>query len=70
MKKINNKYKCEKHKLDFACLGCIKAWIERHDRMLEFITDLAIERPDRDNTMEWINDEARELLKEIGKGLI
>lgn len=33
----DSKYKCENHKLDIACLGCIKAWIARHDRMLEFV---------------------------------
>lgn len=35
-----NKYKCEEHKLDLACLGCVKALVARHDRMLEFIRRL------------------------------
>jgi hypothetical protein len=35
--------------------------------LVDFVKDLARERPDRDNTMEWINDEAQELLKRIGE---
>lgn len=56
-----NKYKCDSHKLNFACIGCIKAWIHRHDAMLEFVKKIA----DKPN-LDWQED-AIELLKEIGK---
>jgi hypothetical protein len=36
-----SEYKCESHKLDFACLGCIKAWIARHDKMKKTLINLA-----------------------------
>ena len=32
-----NKYKCNSHNLDLICKGCVKAWIARHDQMLDFI---------------------------------
>lgn len=34
---MTSKYKCENHKLDFCCLGCVKAWIARHDAMLRIV---------------------------------
>ena len=68
MKKMTtpvNKYKCENHKLDFACLGCIRAWIERHDRMLEFI--IWTSKTSCCNACECISCEATKVLREIGK---
>jgi hypothetical protein len=32
-----NPYKCENHKLNICCLGCISVWIARHDRLLECV---------------------------------
>lgn len=72
----NNPYSCANHKLDFACLGCIKAWIARHDKMLEFIRELAFGCYEKisDGYHEGFVDaqneiaqEATDLLNEIGK---
>lgn len=30
-------YKCENHKLSLCCLGCVQAWINRHEKMKEFL---------------------------------
>ncbi len=61
-----SKYKCENHKLDLCCLGCVRAWITRHDAMKEFILELA-----RHNSSEGCEErlcvKAFELLKEIGE---
>ncbi len=32
-----SKYKCTDHKLDLVCPGCVRAWITRHDKPLEFV---------------------------------
>lgn len=61
-----SKYKCESHKLDLACMGCIHAWIERHNAMLNFIReDIAkigvLDRTDCDH----LGEEARKLLEEM-----
>lgn len=54
------KYGCLNHKLNIACLGCVKALSERHDRMLEFIRGIV---------KDWECDpnDAETVLKEIGK---
>jgi hypothetical protein len=68
-----NPYKCESHKLDFACLGCVRAWIARHDAMLKFITSIANHVNFNETQDEFMNfytkkeNEAYQLLKEIGK---
>ena len=56
-------YKCTYHNLDLLCIGCIKAWIARHDRMLEFIKKFATEK---EGDFSLCNDDAIELLKELG----
>ena len=35
--------------------------------LVDWVKELARPCQDRDNTMEWINDEAQELLKRIGE---
>lgn len=68
-----NHYKCEDHKIDLACLGCINAWIARHDRMLEFLKDVSSNFNNNLTEEEIYNihlsyvNEAQELLKEIGR---
>jgi len=57
---MNNPYKCENHKLDIICLGCVKVWIARHNKMLEFIMNIV-------ECWECDPNHAKELLKEIGK---
>ena len=70
---IMSEYKCEhcpdtqrnaNQVLDLVCLGCMKAWIARHDKMLEFIKEIA-----NDNSRVFIDldDQAKDLLKEIGE---
>lgn len=59
------KYKCTDHKLNFACLGCINAWIARHDRMLEYIRKVIEDAKISENYHR--ADEGLEVLKEIGK---
>ncbi len=61
-----SEYKCEKHKLDFACLGCIRAWMARHDRMLGFLKTLGDINPEYVQ-LRAVQMYAAELLKEIGK---
>lgn len=62
-----NPYKCKDHKLDLACLRCIKSWIARHDKMLQFIKSLAhescYETYENSNEINWV---ANELLQELG----
>jgi len=63
---IHNHNECENHKLDICCLGCVKAWIARHDKMLEFIkklTDESYSHFENENEINWV---ATELLIEIG----
>ena len=60
-----NPYKCDKHKLDFACLGCIKAWIARHDKLLEFVREIS-GVVHKGNCRD-LGIRAENLLKEIGK---
>ena len=68
-------YKCEQHKIDLICAGCVRAWIARHDRMLEFIKNIGWCHRYTDEEIKDFNDvghyleakEARDLLKEIGR---
>lgn len=67
-----NPYKCEKHKLNYACLGCIRAWIARHDKMLEFVKKIAKADVNylEDESYDYLDEialEAKEILKEIGR---
>lgn len=57
-----SKYKCDNHKIDLVCRGCVKAWIARHDAMLSFIKDIIT-----DGRTIQDQEEATELLKEIGE---
>lgn len=60
-------YKCEFHKLDICCLGCVKAWIARHDRMKHFIQQLAHESVYKKyDNLDELNWAAHKLLEEIG----
>lgn len=62
----SNPYKCETHKLDLICPGCVNAWIARHDRMLGFIKQIVYHHTKFEETAH-ISWDAHELLKEIGK---
>lgn len=57
---MTNKYKCTGHKLDLVFPGCVKAWIARHDAMLEFIKQIV-------KYWECDPNHAESLLKEIGE---
>jgi hypothetical protein len=46
-------------------IGCTPKKYQRYDKLLDFVKMLARERPDRDATMEWINESAQDLLREI-----
>lgn len=72
----DNPYKCENHKIDLVCHGCVRAWIRRHDMMLAFIRDLqvGVTRKSKSDYDEGFIDAANEvaqqatdLLNEIGK---
>ena len=56
-----SQYKCENHTLIISCPGCIRAWMARHDKMLQLLRKI-ISSPN----MNW-DIEAIELLTEIGK---
>lgn len=70
----DKKYHCDhspgsgKKELDLICRTCLRAWIARHNKMLEFIEQLAdesvYERYENLNEMNWA---AFDLLKEIGE---
>lgn len=68
-----NEYKCDNHKLNIACLGCIRAWINRHDKMLEFVKEIYNLKFDTLVSMkeaihnDHISKQAEKILKEIGK---
>lgn len=48
-------------------VGCSPNKYQRYSKMLEFIKMLAKERPDNDPIYKFINESARDLLKEIGE---
>jgi len=58
---MTNKYKCSSHKLDFICRGCVRAWIARHNKLLEFVKEVS------NNDGYCFTPDAKELLKEIGE---
>lgn len=71
-----NIYSCDDHKLDSVCLGCVLAWVARHEMMLAFIRDLqaGVTRKSTSSYDEGFIDaanqvaqQATDLLKEIGK---
>ena len=68
-----SKYKCETHKLDLICRGCMKAWIARHEKMAEFIRKINdnfnLSTTDEDSLkfLAEIEYEAYILLDEIGE---
>lgn len=63
-----NKYKCDNHKLNLCCLGCVNAWISRHDAMLNFLKAEIKQREYVCTTNHAVLlDNARQLLKEIGE---
>lgn len=53
-------YKCTDHRLNIACLGCIKAIIAQRDKLLSFIKKIV-----RDGECNPI--QAEKLLREIGE---
>jgi hypothetical protein len=65
MSKVNP-YKCESHRLDLICPGCVKAWISRHDRMLGFIKQIVHNHTKFKETSD-MSLEGYKVLKEIGK---
>lgn len=70
-----SEYKCENHKLNIVCLGCVKAIMRREKKLLEFVKSLAWIERYNDKEIKEFNDlgfyleakEARDLLKEIGE---
>lgn len=58
---LMSKYKCESHKLDLCCLGCVRAWIARHEAMKDFITLMA------NSTELFYSDDAQKILDLINK---
>ncbi len=56
-----NKYKCEEHYIDIACIWCFMAINNKYLRLLEFV-----EKVRDDNICEYVSNEANDLLKEIG----
>lgn len=67
-----SKYKCESHKLDFCCLGCVRAYIARHDALLKFVKSISdnfcFNQTD-DDGLKFLVDkeqEAHKLLEEMG----
>jgi len=71
-----SEYKCESHKIDLVCLGCVKAWIARHDKLVEFVKSLMCQQDDVHTTEcskadDWGNMDlcelATDVLKEIGE---
>lgn len=65
-KRVKSPYRCEEHRLDLICPGCVNAWISRHDKMLEFVKKIAYQRTEHEE-MAQISWDAQDLLKEIGK---
>lgn len=61
------KYKCENHKLEICCLGCVHAWINRHDQMLRFIRKISELEGDPLDFRYYLITQAQELLNEIGR---
>lgn len=66
-------YKCEDHRLDLVCRGCVKAWIARHDKLLEFVkyvSQIKNDVLDEDAyilVLDGVIEEAKQELKEIGE---
>lgn len=64
-KQVDLGYKCVDHKLNFACLGCVRAWIKRHDAMLSIV-----KRASKNNCCICCDDclscDALELLESFG----
>lgn len=59
-------YKCDDHKIDLVCMGCVNAWIARHDKMLDFVKIISNEAKSI-LPGEFYAKLARDILKEIGK---
>ena len=62
-----NTYKCESHKLNYACLGCVRVWIAKHDAMLKFIRECLNHTCCLCNDACCISCNAKEILEEIGE---
>jgi len=60
-----NPYKCESHKLDLVCRGCMQAWIARHNKLLEFVK--SISKNSCCINCQCLACDALELLREIGE---
>lgn len=72
---MTNKYKCTDHKINLCCLGCVNAWISRHNALLEYVKKQASLEKEECNVLalaeagyrvETILD-ARKLLRELGE---
>ena len=61
-------YKCKEHKLDIACINCIKEKFIKYEIMVNFLKNLAHESVyERYINLNELNWAAFELLKEIGE---
>ena len=57
-------FKCENHKLDLICRGCVRAWMNRHNALLDFVKKAScFDMPDDPRLLA---KEALILLKKIG----
>ena len=57
------------HKLNFACMDCVKARVRERDRLLHFTKTIAgylKHKNDIDYNLELVAVEAYQLLKELG----
>lgn len=62
---LEEKYICQEHNLDFACIRCCTAYQERYNRLREFIKHVSI-FIDTQNPHLAIK-EANKVLEEIGE---
>lgn len=60
-----NPYKCTDHHINLICQGCVIAWIARHNRMKDFIKDIA--NNEYECELDNIDLHAKKLLTEIGE---
>lgn len=55
-----NKYKCDNHKLNLVCLDCVKACVNRYQRLLDFTIMCRYAL-----SIEAVQKESNEILKEM-----
>lgn len=67
----NKKYTCENHKLSVCCLECMKAKVNKYEKLLKFIRKVSfVDRiipMESNNSILDLRIEAYNLLNEIGE---